>query len=96
MEIDMSERKTSHFNHLFPHKKLFRSLLLSLLTIVFSYLFFILLPDVLGVNTINHYIGFSIKVITAVIMSGIVGYVVIELAMDDYQNQQIISIKERN
>ncbi|WP_288394511.1 hypothetical protein [uncultured Vagococcus sp.] len=95
-EMDLSHRKKSAFNKLFPHKNLARSLMLTLFTIVFSYLFFIVLPNALGLNMINHYIGFSIKVMTAVIMSGIVGYIVIELTMDDYQDKQIISLKERN
>lgn len=94
--IDVSSRKKSFFNRLFPHKNLVRSLILSAFAIAFSYLFFIALPNVLGLNTINHYIGFSIKVMTAVIMSGIVGYVVIELTMDDYQDKQNISLKEHN
>lgn len=88
-EMDLSHRKKSAFNKLFPQKNISRSLILSLFTIVFSYLFFIFLPNIVGVNTINHYIGFGIKVMTAVIMSGIVGYIVIELTMDDYQDKQM-------
>ena len=92
--LDVSTRKKSSFNHLFPHKNVWRSLMLTLLTIIFSFLFFIVLPNLLGLNTINHLIGFSIKVVTAIIMSGIVGFVVIELTMDDYQDKQINILKE--
>lgn len=91
---DVSNRKKSFFNRMFPKKNSLRSLVLTLFTIAFSFLFFFVLPNALGVNTINHYIGFSIKVITAIIMSGIVGYVVIELTMDDYQDKQTTLLKE--
>ncbi|MBO0475709.1 hypothetical protein DOK76_01420 [Vagococcus sp. DIV0080] len=92
--LDVTNRKKSFFNRMFPKKNSMRSLVLTVFTLAFSFVFFLVLPNALGVNTINHYIGFSIKVITAIIMSGIVGYVVIELTMDDYQDKQITLLKE--
>ena len=94
--VDVSHRQKSIFNRLFPHHNGLRSAILTIFNVVFSYLFFIVLPQSLGVNTINHYIGFSVKVVTAIIMSGIVGYIVIELTMDDYQDKQTILMKESN
>ncbi|WP_099224413.1 hypothetical protein [Listeria costaricensis] len=92
--LDVSTRKKSFFNHWFPHNNILRSLILTVFTVVFSLVFFIVLPNVLGLDIINHAIGFSIKVITAIVMSAIVGYVVIELTLDDYQ--ETMSLKERH
>ena len=88
-QLDLSKRKRSSIHRFFPQKNSHRSLLLSVLIISVSYLSFILLPNLLGLEGINHTIGFSFKVITAIIMSGIAGFVVIELTLDDYQEKQI-------
>lgn len=83
--FDLSQRKPSSLSRIFPKKNLYRSLIISVFTLIISGVCFILIPQLLGIGAINHYIGFSIKVVTAIIMSAIVGYVVIELTMDDYQ-----------
>lgn len=87
-KLDLKTRKLSFFSSVFPKKNLYRSLIISFFTLIISGVFFILIPQLIGIGEINHYIGFSIKVITAIIMSALVGYVVIELTMDDYQAKQ--------
>ncbi len=77
--------KTSYLYNWFPKKLVLRSLMLTLFTVAFSYLSFVFIPLQMGVSHINHYIGFSVKVITVIIMSGFVGYVVLELTLSDYQ-----------
>lgn len=89
-KIDFPNRKQSYWSTLFPKKNWLRSLLLTAFTLLFSSIFFIYLPMKIGVGVINHPIGFSIKVMTAVLMSAIIGYVVVELLLDDYQMKQQI------
>ncbi|MGY3777984.1 hypothetical protein [Isobaculum melis] len=86
-KTDVSNFQKSHFYHLLPKATGLRILFLMAITALITLIFFILLPSLLGLDKINHVIGFGFKTITAGLMACVIGYIVIDLSISDYQHQ---------
>lgn len=89
-KLDVSHYQKSYFYHFLPKSIGLRVLALMALTALVTMGLFILLPNLLGLDKINHLIGFSFKTITAGLMACVIGYIVIDLSISDYQHQPII------
>lgn len=88
-KIDVSEFKTSQLYNKLPKATVLRVLLLTLLTAIITMTFFILAPKIVGIDKINHFIGFSFKIFTAGLMAAVIGYIVVDLSISDYQHSHI-------
>lgn len=92
-KIDVSQFQTSRLHSMLPKALGLRVLFLAAMTAVITAVLFIAAPKLLGIDQINHIIGFAFKTITAGIMACIIGYIVIDLSISDYQ-QSHVTVKE--
>lgn len=89
-KIDVSDFQMSQLYHILPKVTLLRVLLLTVMTAILTVGLFILLPKLLGIDNINHFIGFGFKTITAGVMAAVIGYIVIDLSISDYQHRDSV------
>ena len=87
--IDVAAFQTSQLYHKLPKAIGLRVLFLILMTAIITAAGFILLPKLLGVDKINHLIGFGFKTLTAGMMAAIIGYIVVDLSISDYQQSHL-------
>ncbi|MDQ0361825.1 hypothetical protein [Breznakia pachnodae] len=69
-----------------PKTLTLRLLAVILFVSIIVYPMFITIPNLLGVNEINHTIGFLIKTGSAALAAAVIGYFVITLSISDYKN----------
>ncbi|MBC1499205.1 hypothetical protein HB943_01230 [Listeria weihenstephanensis] len=87
--VAVEDYHPSRISSFFPQRILWRVLILAVLTISLMFTVFAVLPLLLGVSNINHYIGFGIKTISAGIGALGIGYIVLDLSFTDYQKKAL-------
>ncbi|EFS03581.1 hypothetical protein NT04LS_1265 [Listeria seeligeri FSL S4-171] len=93
-KVDVISYRPSKMSNYFPKHVLLRVIILAILTVSLMFSLFAIIPSLLGVNDINHVIGFSIKTISAGIGALGIGYVVLDLSFKDYQKNEVGEAKQ--
>lgn len=84
--IPLDEHKFARLHQYLPKSYVMRSLCLTFFVVLVIFPLFSFLPRVLGVNEINHLIGFMNKTVSAALSAAIIGYLVISLSIEDYRS----------
>lgn len=86
--VDLNPLKESKFHKLFPKSTIIRILILTTMTVVIFMPMFSWIPQLLGVSSISHLIGFGIKVVSAILAALIIGVIVLDLTLHDYRSMR--------
>lgn len=85
-DVHLDDFKPLPFYTYFPKNLFLRVGLLTLLTLIVFVPLFSLIPQWLGFQQINYWIGFAIKTISAGLAALVIGLIVLHVAMVDYRS----------